>query len=139
MTTFGQIVTRSIKSQNLIRLQYKEGHLRIGKTVTKCNKSQLDTEFVFTIPIQVTEACFRPAPPRPPPPPHRFHCDSQYGSWDPSRWTYQVPNGDFCSSRNSLPGRPVCARNERREAPKIVINDGEGTDCMIEMFNSPGK
>ena len=86
--------------------------------------------FPIKIPIQVVEACG-------PPPPHTFQCN-QYDSWDPSPWTYTVPVGDFCSSENLLPGKPDCAKNVRRDAPRISIFDGEGTDCMIEMYNSPG-
>ena len=89
--------------------------------------------------VQAAEACLPVPGPRPPPRPHAFQCDSRYGTWDASPWTYEVPVGDFCSTRSHLPGRPVCARNEWREAPRIRIADGEGTECMINMFNSPGK
>ena len=92
-------------------------------------------DFPLPIPVQVIEAC---SPPPPPPRPHAFQCDNRYGTWDPRPWTYKVPVGDFCSSRALLPGKPDCARNARRNAPRISINDGEGTECMIEMFNSPG-
>ena len=87
--------------------------------------------------VQSGEAC--DSRPRPPPRPHRFQCNNRYGAWDPSPWTYTVPVGDFCSSRRDLPGRPDCARNAMRDAPKIRIVDGEGTECMIRMYNSPGK
>ena len=68
-----------------------------------------------------------------------FQCP-QYNSWDPRPWTYVVPVGNFCYSKHNAPVLPdYCTENECREAPKILIHDGEGTECMIKMYNSPGK
>ena len=69
---------------------------------------------------------------------YTFQCP-QYDNWDPNPWTYEVPIGDFCASKRNPPVMPdYCTKNQRREAPKILINDGEGTDCMIMMYESPG-
>ena len=70
---------------------------------------------------------------------YTFQCP-QYDSWDSTPWTYVIPAGDFCFSKSNPPVTPdYCTENERREAPKILIHDGEGTECMIKMYDSPGK
>ena len=70
---------------------------------------------------------------------HTFQCP-QYDIWDATPWTYEVPIGDFCSTKHNSPLIPdYCTKNERREAPKILIHDGEGTDCILKMYESPGK
>ena len=89
--------------------------------------------------IQAAEGCRRRVKPPPifTPPAHTFRC-SQYESWDQSPKTYIVPAGDFCSGLLIPPARPECARNVNRDAPRISIFDGEGTDCSISMMLSPG-
>ena len=98
--------------------------------------------FLYCLFIQLANGCYkRPRPPLPPPfflrPVHTFRC-SQYDSWDQSPKTFVVPAGDFCSSLLIPPAKPQCARNKNTDAPRLSIFDGEGTDCTIEMYNSPG-
>ena len=98
--------------------------------------------FLYCFFIQLANGCYkRPRPPLPPPfflrPVHTFRC-SQYDSWDQSPKTFVVPAGDFCSSLLIPPAKPQCARNKNTDAPRLSIFDGEGTDCTIKMFNSPG-
>ena len=97
--------------------------------------------FLYYLFIQLVDGCYNR--PRPPPPPfflrptHTFRC-SQFDSWDQSPKTFIIPAGDFCSSLLIPPPKPQCAKNKNRDAPRLSIFDGEGTDCSIEMFNSPG-
>ena len=73
-----------------------------------------------------------------------FHC-SAYDSWDPNNpQTYTVPDGDFCSDLSDptdpeLPKLPNCAdSDENADALTVDINDGEGTECIIDLQNPPG-
>ena len=63
-----------------------------------------------------------------------------YDSW--GQKTYEVPVGDFCSNAITLK-KPYCAKgtkvfSNKDKTPTISIRDGEGTDCTISMYNSPG-
>ena len=63
-----------------------------------------------------------------------FQC-SAYDIWDPNPQTYTVPIGDFCSE----PKLPNCASAEANaDALTVDINDGEGTECTLDLQNSPG-
>ena len=54
-----------------------------------------------------------------------------------------MPDGDFCSDLSDatdpdLPKLPSCANSVDADALTVDINDGEGTECMIDLQNSPG-
>ena len=67
-----------------------------------------------------------------------FQC-SAYNSWDQNPQSYSVPAGDFCSDLDSGPELPDCASGEANGHHLTVdINDGEGTQCVIQMQERPG-
>ena len=76
-----------------------------------------------------------PEPPNWTPKENTFEC-TMYDSWGTN--TYTVPVGDFCSRKTIPPTKPKCAKSTDVEAPNIYVYDGEGTDCTIQMYNSPG-
>ena len=72
--------------------------------------------------------------------PNTFQC-SAYDSWAHNIQTYTVPDGEFCWD-DKFPKSPNCANTvceARADDLNFDINDGEGTNCMIDVKNSPGK
>ena len=84
----------------------------------------------------ITDGCQQPRSRRPPLGATTFQC-SGYDIWDqkPKRAkTYTVPKGDFCSE----PWLPDCATLANADALTVDINDGEGTECKLDLQTSPG-